>query len=146
MTSVACQWMREDSAHLRYHDLSAAAEIFANSAYFLNMLRNCVWCWFVSSHEYPSNSLKGVVCTGELGLTRPILRNTFVILEIYWKADVDLWLGVSYWITVINKFVCVRACAPAHACPPPPPPPPRPHGHNWASSGGISLWNLMWEV
>jgi hypothetical protein len=31
--------MREDSAHAQNHDLSAAAEIFANGTYFPNMLR-----------------------------------------------------------------------------------------------------------
>jgi hypothetical protein len=30
--------MREDSAHARNHDLSAAAEIFANGTYFPNTL------------------------------------------------------------------------------------------------------------
>jgi hypothetical protein len=31
--------MREDSAHARNHDLSAAAEIFAKGTYFPNTLR-----------------------------------------------------------------------------------------------------------
>jgi hypothetical protein len=39
LASVAGQWMREDSAHARNYDLSAAAEIFANDAYFPNTLR-----------------------------------------------------------------------------------------------------------
>jgi hypothetical protein len=32
--------MREESAHARNYDLSAAAEIFANGTYFPNTLRN----------------------------------------------------------------------------------------------------------
>jgi hypothetical protein len=32
--------MREDSAHARNHDLSAAAEILANGTHFLNTLRS----------------------------------------------------------------------------------------------------------
>jgi hypothetical protein len=38
LVSVVWQWMREDSAHVRSHNLSAAVEIFANGTYFLNML------------------------------------------------------------------------------------------------------------
>jgi hypothetical protein len=38
--------MREDSAHARNHDFSAAAEIFANCTYFPNTLCIILCYWF----------------------------------------------------------------------------------------------------
>ena len=62
--------MREDSAHARNHDLSAAAEIFANGTYFLNTLRisiphvltpNPLTTLKLGLHNSPSRGLRTLV-------------------------------------------------------------------------------------
>jgi hypothetical protein len=77
LASVACQWVREGSAHARNHDLSAAAEIFANGTYFPNKLR--IVCRFLF-HGLPL-SFTGLPHPS----TRPHLK-----LDVYTAAQSEM--------------------------------------------------------